>query len=692
MNDHKGKTNKLISETSAYLLQHAYNPVDWYPWGEEALQKAVKEDKPILVSIGYAACHWCHVMERESFEDETTAELMNKLFINIKIDREERPDLDHIYMDAVQAIAGNGGWPLNVFLTPDQKPFYGGTYFPPVPAHGRPSWKDVLISLADAWKNKREELVAQADSLVEHIQKSGSFSLNESVSPSTQENFYNKETCVSMAESFLKLADKTEGGFGAPPKFLQTGSIIYLLQHAQFCSNEAAKEQAVLSLKKMINGGIYDQVGGGISRYSTDAFWLVPHFEKMLYDNALLLSALSEALQLTGDEKFRKTIYGIFNFLLREMKHDAGGFYAALDADSEGVEGLFYIWSYDEIEQLLGEDAAIYASYYNIKKEGNIPPEHKAWKEKNILHHDFTSNDADADEAVLSVIIDKCNNVLLQARSERIRPQTDDKILLGWNALLITAFCKCYAATADENFLKEARSLFEFIESSFKKDEFLYGHSFTKGKLKHPAYLEDHAYYLQAMIYLSEATTDQKYIDRADQILKYVIDHFSDEEVIQFYFTNKKQQDIIIRKKEIFDGATPSPNAVMAENLFYLGLLRAEENLTERAGKMLAILKHAFVKYPGSFSNWARIYQLQAVGINEILVSGPDLQAVTIKILQKYLPNKILTAVNNARKLNFIARKEQNEEMNIYICRNKTCKAPVSSVSEIDLLTTDYFQ
>src|SRR5688572_4557986 len=366
--------NKLINETSPYLLQHAHNPVDWYPWGEEALQKAERENKPILVSIGYAACHWCHVMEKESFEDEETAALMNEKFVNIKIDREERPDLDHIYMDAVQAIDGHGGWPLNVFLTPSRKPFYGGTYFPPKPAFNRASWKDVLTGVSDAFENKRNDIEAQAENLTKHIEASNNFGLADS-----GEKLFSAADIHEMAANVLQTGDKTHGGFGRAPKFPQTFTIRFLLHNYYYTGNVDALKQACLSLDKMIDGGINDQLGGGFARYATDETWLVPHFEKMLYDNALLVMAMSEAFQITSNEKYSRAIEATLDFIEREMLSPEGGFYSALDADSEGVEGKFYVWSKDEIETVLGDDAKVFNSYYNITATGN-------WEHTNILH------------------------------------------------------------------------------------------------------------------------------------------------------------------------------------------------------------------------------------------------------------------------------------------------------------------
>ncbi|MEJ7672637.1 MAG: thioredoxin domain-containing protein [Chitinophagaceae bacterium] len=387
-------TNKLALESSPYLLQHAHNPVNWYPWGDEALLKAKQEDKPILVSIGYSACHWCHVMEHESFEDLETAKQMNDNFVNIKIDREERPDLDHIYMDAVQAMSGSGGWPLNVFLTPDKKPFYGGTYFPPQRAHNRASWKEVLLGVANLFNDKRQEVEAQAEELTQHIGRSSvSAQIINPLQPSQNlsgnvENIFVRQQVEEIYENVMKQADKEWGGFGNAPKFPQSFTINYLLRYNYYTKNQDALQQACLSLDKMIKGGIYDQIGGGFARYSTDAEWLAPHFEKMLYDNALLIRTLSDAYQITQDESYRKTIIQTIDFIERELSNKDGGFYSALDADSEGEEGKFYVWSFQEITEVLGSDAILFCEYYDVTPNGN-------WEHKNILRiltmlQDFT--------------------------------------------------------------------------------------------------------------------------------------------------------------------------------------------------------------------------------------------------------------------------------------------------------------
>ena len=372
-------SNHLISETSPYLLQHAHNPVNWYPWGKEALDKAKQEDKMILVSIGYSACHWCHVMERESFENEDTAEIMNRHFINIKIDREERPDLDHIYMDAVQAISGSGGWPLNVFLTPDTKPFYGGTYFPPVRAFNRASWREVLQNLVQSWKEKRNEIEAQAENLTDHISKAGNFSsAGKKKFDIPFKDEFDIDTGKNIFSAIMKSADTVWGGFGRAPKFPQTFCIQYLLEFYYYSKNEQALQQALLSIDKMLDGGIYDHVGGGLARYSTDEQWLAPHFEKMLYDNALLIMVLCDAFQITKADRYKNAIHKTISFLKNEMLHPQGGFYAALDADSEGEEGKFYVWDKNEIEKILGDDAAVFCNFFDVTEKGN-------WEGKNIL-------------------------------------------------------------------------------------------------------------------------------------------------------------------------------------------------------------------------------------------------------------------------------------------------------------------
>jgi uncharacterized protein len=502
-------TNKLINETSPYLLQHAHNPVKWYPWGSEALQKAKEEDKVILVSIGYSACHWCHVMERESFEDEQIAALMNEHFINIKVDREERPDIDHVYMDAVQAMSGSGGWPLNVFLTPDAKPFYGGTYFPPVNAFNRPSWTEILQSIHKAWTEKRNEIISQAENLTDYLNKSADF-INADLIPVPQEKD-ELENCKMIFSNIMNSADKEWGGFGKAPKFPQTFTIQYLLHYYYYTNDRNSLEQALLSIDKMVQGGIYDHIAGGLARYSTDREWLAPHFEKMLYDNALFISVLCDAYQLTKSEKYKDAIEKTISFILEELTHKDGGFYAALDADSEGEEGKYYVWQKREVDEILGKDAAIFCQLFDITEMGN-------WEEKNIPRllqtlEEFATQ-KNINEEQLKETVKACLSKLKIKRAERIRPGLDDKIILSWNALMLKALAKAAVVLQNEMYKNAAVTNFNFLLKHFTEGNQLF-HTWKNGYAKHPAFLDDYAFLAEACLYMYDLTFDSNYFKKA---------------------------------------------------------------------------------------------------------------------------------------------------------------------------------
>ena len=679
----KKYSNALVNESSPYLLQHAHNPVNWYPWGEVALNLAKEKDLPILVSIGYSACHWCHVMERESFENETVAQYMNEHFINIKIDREERPDLDHIYMDALQAIAGNGGWPLNVFLTTKAKPFYGGTYFPPQKAFNRESWLDVLHSMTNLWTNKREEVELQADNLVEHIKKSNSFGSAKNIIPATETvSFFNKDDCRLMAAKILATADTIDGGFGKAPKFLQTYAVQCLFQYDELYNHPAAKEHALFTLKKMLNGGIYDQLAGGISRYSTDNQWLAPHFEKMLYDNALFTSVLCDAYQITKQKTFEDGIRNTLFFFMNEMKHAEGGYYTALDADSEGVEGKFYVWQQKEIYQLLGKDAALFCDYYNVTEQGN-------WEENNILNITSPAEEI-ATKNQLSIeefeqIINRCKKILLVVRQQRIRPGTDDKILLGCNALMLTAFCKAYATLQEEAYKTAAIELYKFIADKFKDDMYEGGlrHTYKNKEARYPAFLDDYAYLIQACILLQEITSDQQYLYKAKELTVYVLKYFADEESPFLFYTHKDQKDIVVRKIELYDGATPSANAIMAHNLLYLGIVFDEQSWHLQGTEMLKSVFNALKKYPTSFSVWASVYLVQTAGVHEISVTGKNIKLFLKDILINYIPNKIVQSSTKEMDMPLLIKKQYQDDVTIYLCRNYSCGLPLKEVSAL---------
>jgi uncharacterized protein YyaL (SSP411 family) len=643
------------------------------------LQKAKDENKPVLVSIGYSACHWCHVMEKESFEDEETAAIMNEHFINIKIDREERPDLDHIYMDAVQAMTGSGGWPLNVFLTPDARPFYGGTYFPPRKAFNRPSWKEILVSVATAFNERRTEIDSQAENLTAHLLQSNSFGMQLPGSANESKELFTRKNCDHAFENILKTADKEWGGFGRAPKFPQSFTIQFLLRYYFITKNEDALEQACLSLDKMIAGGIYDQVGGGFARYSTDGEWLVPHFEKMLYDNALLISVLSEAFQLTKKTRYKEVIQETIEFVERELSHPAGGFYSALDADSEGEEGKFYIWDMEEVEDVLGGDAAIFCEYFNVTAKGN-------WEGKNILNTSKPvgefSKSKNLTSGELEDIIARGRDKLLSARSKRPRPLLDDKIILSWNALMNTAVSKAFAATGNNEYRQLAVRNMDFLLKNFSVDK-KFHHAWKNDQAKYPAFLDDHAFLIQALVHLQEITADTAWLVKARDITEMVIATFSDEDSPFFFYTSAKQTDVIIRKKEVYDGAVPSGNSIMCQNLLQLSVLFDRPEWRERSEKAIVSLGNAITKHPTSFAAWGCLLQEIVDGTQEIAVIGKGSLNLAEKILGEYIPHRVFMASEDIVEFPLIRDKNITEKPVIFLCQQYACRHPVSSAEEL---------
>ncbi len=675
----KENTNKLINETSPYLLQHAHNPVDWYPWGNEAFEKAKKENKPLLVSIGYSACHWCHVMEKESFEDPGVARLMNENFINIKVDREERPDIDHIYMDAVQAISGSGGWPLNVFITADGKPFYGGTYFPPRRAFNRSSWTEVLLAISKTYNENNVEVQQQADTLTEHLQQSNAFGIS-----ANDKNILDKKNIDLAFINAMKSADTEWGGFGKAPKFPQTFTISFLLQYNCLTGNVEAFNQALLSLDKMMQGGIYDHVGGGFARYSTDAQWLVPHFEKMLYDNALLISTLCDAYQITNEEKYKETIDETLKFIERELMHTSGGFYSALDADSEGVEGKFYVWKLEEVKNILGDDAGVFCNYFGITEQGN-------WEENNILQvkiplkHFASKNNIEENELKKIILNGKLK--LLQKRGERIRPQLDDKILLSWNALMNIAFCKAFAATGKEHYKDVAINNMQYLLTNFKAGENIFHHTWKNSHAKHPAFLDDYSYLISALIQLSEVTGDFSWLTHAKKITETVLKYFSDTESPLFFYTASFQTDILLRKKEIYDGATPSGNAVMTINLLKLSMVFDVPEWRKKSEEMLTSLGDIVMKYPTSFGIWLSMLFEVIYTTNEIAIIGHEYQQMLHQILKLYIPHKIIMAASDSQgDFPLLKDKFSGGKTLIFVCKNYACANPVNTIENFRTL------
>ncbi len=671
-------SNQLVNESSPYLLQHAHNPVNWYPWSEKALDLARKENKPILVSIGYSACHWCHVMEKESFEDEATAAIMNEKFINIKIDREERPDLDHIYMDAVQAMTGSGGWPLNVFLTPDTKPFYGGTYFPPKRAYNRPSWQEVLLNVSNAFNEKRNEIDEQADTLTAHLLKANSFGASQA----GMDDVFKKEKLEETYQNIMKSADRQWGGFGNAPKFPQSMVIQFLLRFHYSFGEKQALDHALLSLDKMIGGGIYDQIGGGFSRYSTDAEWLAPHFEKMLYDNALLVSVISEAYQLTGNKKYKNVIEEVIQFIERELLHPQGGFYSALDADSEGVEGKFYTWNYEEVKAILQEDTEIFCAFFDITAEGNF--EHvnilcKKTDEREFMERHKLSG------TELQNMLQRTKAKLFAVRNKRIRPQLDDKILLSWNCLMNTALSKAFAATGNQHYRELAIKNMGFLLSEFsQKDTNDFFHSWKDGKANHPAFLDDYAYLIQALIQLQVITTETPYLTRAKEITDWVLKNFEEEETGFFYFTSVNQKDILLRKKEVYDGAQPSGNAIMTENLYKLSKYFEIPEWKDRVMKTIQTLSNAIVRHPTSFGFWATILLEIVEGTFEIVIVNSNPEKLHIMVLREYIPHSVLmsSATENS-SFPLLKGKDPKQKESLYLCLDYKCEKPVATVNQL---------
>ena len=681
-------TNHLIDETSPYLLQHAHNPVNWYPWSSEALNKAKEENKPILISIGYAACHWCHVMERESFENEDTAKIMNAYFINIKIDREERPDLDHIYMDAVQAMTGSGGWPLNVFLTTDAKPFFGGTYFPPQKAYNRPSWKETLLGVANAFKERNNEITAQAENLTGHLLKSNSFGFQKK----EEEELFSEKKMQESFEQLMKSADKERGGFGKAPKFPQTFSIQFLLRYYHITQNKEALEHAILSLDRMIEGGLYDQIRGGFARYSTDTEWLAPHFEKMLYDNALLISVLCEAYQLTKNDRYKEVIDETLQFVQHELLHPQKAFYAALDADSEGVEGKFYVWSSEQINKILGKDAAIFCEYFDVTETGNWSDGAPLEEHTNILRvkksiQNF-AKEKQLDSIQLKELLERGKKTLLEERNKRIRPLLDDKIILGWNALMNTACSKAFGATGNEAYRQLAVDNMEFLLNNFRgKNVNELHHTWKNDTAKYPAFLDDYAFLIQALIHLQEITADTKWLLQAKAFTEFVIENFQEEETGFFYYTPAGQQDVILRKKEVYDGAVPSGNSMMAYNLHHLSILFDKKEWEHLSYKMISGIGKAITQYPTSFGNWACLLQEMIAGTNEIAVVGTNFSLFFEELKDFYIPHRVLMATNLAGStFPLLVEKPVTNISTIYLCRKYTCLNPVFSAKELIML------
>lgn len=649
--------NRLQKETSPYLLQHANNPVDWFPWGEEALLKATTENKPILVSIGYSACHWCHVMEHESFEKDEVAELMNQHFVNIKIDREERPDIDAIYMDAVQAMGVHGGWPLNVFLMPDGKPFYGGTYFP------KQNWLQLLSAINNGFVNHREELQKSAEGFTENML----FKDSEKYGLVFDNQDFTKEDLDKMYKKLSQTFDYDWGGFERSPKFPMPSVWQFLMKYAFQSNDKKALEHLKFTLSKMAIGGIYDQLGGGFARYSVDGEWFCPHFEKMLYDNGQMVSLYSEAYSYTKDELYKETVYETIDWLNREMLSPEGGFYSALDADSEGVEGKFYVWTKKEIDEILGDESEQFCEIYQVTNHGNW--EHGVnilWKKDDILNSSQSKN------------IQK----LLEYRSKRIRPGLDDKTLCSWNGLMLNGLVDAYRIFDEPMFLELALKNAHFIKNKFLEENRLQ-HSYKNGETKIQGFLEDYAAVIQAYTNLYQATFDENWLHLAEKLTVYVYQNFWDEDDQLFFFTDSNAEELIVRKKEIFDNVIPSSNSMMARNLYVLGLILDREDFKDLSKLMLGKMKELLTKNVDYLTNWACLATQMESPTVEIAVVGEKFLDFRKQIDAQFYPNKILTGTAQKSQLPLLENREVAlGKTSIYVCYDKMCQLPVDSVEE----------
>lgn len=655
--------NRLVNATSPYLLQHAYNPVDWFEWGSEALEKAINEDKPILVSIGYSSCHWCHVMERESFEVEAIAQLMNETCVCIKVDREERPDIDQIYMDAVQALGVNGGWPLNVFLTPQQKPFFGGTYFSPQ------TWIQILRNIGKAFLMNRQHLEDTANELGSHLSRSDvERFLQKSTSPWESD-------LKAMFEKLASRFDTTWGGMDKAPKFVMPSVWRFLLQYHYITKEKKALDQITLTLDKIAAGGIYDQIGGGFARYSVDPYWFAPHFEKMLYDNAQLLSLYSEAYAVSPKETYKAVVYETFNWLMREMTHAEGGFYSALDADSEGVEGKYYVWKREDIDAVLGENAGLISEYYRVTNDGN-------WEHgNNILMRDSSKQFPDPS---FNVALSEAKQKLLAVREKRVRPGLDDKIITSWNALMATGLVDAYSVFGDERFLAAAIRNMKFIETNLSSGFQLF-RSYKNKRSSTPGFLDDYAHVIQAQLKLYHATFDESWIQKATGLIQYVFDNYYDPADGFFYYTSAQSEKLITRKKEIFDNVIPSSNSNMAQNLFIAGSLLDKEDWKQAAFKMTESLGHIIASEPNYMSQWAMVYVQTRHGLNEVVLMGKGVHSLRAALQKRYYPFVLLQgSVAGSDLPLFEGRTTVGTKDTIYVCYQKTCGLPVHTLEDAE--------
>jgi uncharacterized protein YyaL (SSP411 family) len=659
--------NALANESSPYLLQHRDNPVDWLPWGDEALERARSQDKPLLVSIGYSACHWCHVMERESFEDEGIAALMNEHFVCVKVDREERPDIDAIYMDAVQQLTGQGGWPLNVFLAPDQTPFYGGTYFPPQPRHGLPSWANVLQQLADAWENKRDDINVSGEQLRARIAVSTALRPSDKQADTTALD----DAVRNLATSY----DERHGGFGGAPKFPSSCVLGFLLTQADARTawSERAQEMTLGTLSQMARGGIYDQAGGGFARYAVDRTWTVPHFEKMLYDNALLLRAYARAFQVSGDDLFQDTAIGIGDWALREMRGPEGAFFSAIDADSEGVEGRFYVWTPAELSEALGDlhDTAL-RWLTTAEFEGKLILE---------AHGDRAALTAEQRAEI--------RTRLLAARSARVWPQTDTKRLASWNWLMIGALAEAGAALGRPEWVAAAAQAADFVLTSMRDSDGRLLRTSDGQTAKLNAYLEDHAFAVEGLLDLYEATFDSRWFVAARELADTMIERFADTENGGFFSTSSDHEQLLTRRKDLDDNPIPSGSSSAALGLLRLAAFTGEHRYEEQAVGVLRLLQELALRHPQAFGHLLQALDFHLRPTQEVALAGQDVSAFQAALRTKFRPHVVVAGPPGDGVPLMEGREPVGGEAAAYVCERFVCKRPVTDIHTLISLLDD---
>ena len=669
--------NHLACEDSPYLLQHVNNPVDWYPWNEESLKKARDEAKPIFLSIGYSSCHWCHVMAHESFENENVAKFMNENFVNIKVDREERPDIDDIYQKVCQIATGQGGWPLSIFLTPDQNPFYAGLYFPVLDSHGRPGFESICRQLSQAWKERPGDIKKSAEKFLVTLSKAEKIQ-----TPSKLDRPILEEAAMNL----FQLGDATHGGFGSAPKFPNAACISFMFRYANLSGLDRFKEFALKTLNKMARGGIFDHVGGGFFRYSTDAKWLVPHFEKMLYDTALMAVNYAEAYQITKDPFYRNVLDRMLDFVLRDMTAKEGVFYSAHDADSEGVEGKFYVWNKQDIKQHLGKDADLFCLYYDVTDGGN-------WEGNCILCNNVGLATAASafglseDEAAQTLA--SCRKTLLDVRYSRTAPGLDDKTLVSWNSLMITAFAKGYRVTGNKVYLDAARRCISFITDHLFVDGRLF-RIYHKESVKIEGYLDDYACFANALLDMFEIVPDKKYLELSLKLGHHIKDHFWDSESNSFFMTSDDHEKLIIRPKNNYDLSLPSGNSVSAFVMLRLYHLTHEKDLLDIATRIMESQAQMAAENPFAFGHLLNTISLYIQKPVEITLINPLNSEIHKSLSERYMPNSMLITVNSASQLAdlseypFFAGKSFEEKSVVYVCKDFSCSLPLHTLDEIN--------